>query len=88
MRALLVVAVLSIGGLARAEDFPSDAPKVHEKCKKPVCACQDTTHPEGCLDKDACAKACEDHGGAVAMHKKHRRGHKGGQAPDAPTANE
>jgi len=71
---LFFVLVLATAGVARADDFPSDAPKVHEKCKKPMCACQDATHPDGCLDTKACAKACEDHGGAVAMHKKHRRG--------------
>ena len=87
MRAAIVVLLLLAAPSAFADDdFPSDAPKTHQKCKKPACACQDTTHPEGCLDKEACAKACEDHGGALAMHKKHRR--RGGQAPNAPTADE
>lgn len=73
MRALLLGVVLLTSGAARADE-PEQAPPA--RCAQPPCACQDATHAHACLDAKACAAFCEEHGGPVEWHKKHRR-HRG-----------
>ena len=67
-------------------DYGDDAPKVHKKCPTLQCFCNDATTTTDCLDADACAKFCDDHGGPVKMHK--RRRHGTGKAQDARNVDE